>query len=431
MLGKHWLKLAYWNMHGIVNVEKSNKLHDEEVLDLFKKNDIICLSELHSGEDKVLEIPEFKNFKLCRGLNTSINRHFGGLAVYYKQQLRPGIKFLPNRTSDFIWLQLCKNFFKLEKDVFICMLYIPPEYSSYYKARNVNILEMIEEDIIKFSNMGHVMLIGDTNARTKDELDFVEDDHKPESLNNLLYQTDSVALKRFSQDKGTICGRGRHLLDLCKSARLRILNGRSLGDSLGSFTCHQWNGSSVVDYIIADEEFLPSIPYFEVGTFLGHISDHCPVSTAIRCDLVRGKVKKDHPLKSKLFPQKYKWQDKSIEMFQKSFTSADVKERVNIVSNTNYELTREGVDEMINNLSNIYLTAANVSLKKNNPPSGRKRNPSKNKKWFSKNLQMMKKEVSDLAKQLQKWPHVPEIRGNFFKMLKAYNKEKRRKSREF
>ena len=40
---------------------------------------------------------------------------------------------------------------------------------------------------------------------------------------------------------------GKRLLEICKSADLRILNGRVSGDSLGGVTFHGKNGVSVVD----------------------------------------------------------------------------------------------------------------------------------------------------------------------------------------
>ena len=43
--------------------------------------------------------------------------------------------------------------------------------------------------------------------------------------------------------------RGKRLLEICKSADLRILNGRVSGDSLGRVTFHGKKGVSVVDYI--------------------------------------------------------------------------------------------------------------------------------------------------------------------------------------
>lgn len=40
---------------------------------------------------------------------------------------------------------------------------------------------------------------------------------------------------------------GKILLNLCRESGLRILNGRTVGDLQGNFTCITYNGCSVVD----------------------------------------------------------------------------------------------------------------------------------------------------------------------------------------
>ena len=46
----------------------------------------------------------------------------------------------------------------------------------------------------------------------------------------------------------------KSLLELCIQSRLRILNGRSFGDTMGRFTAHCSLGSSVIFYFIASED---------------------------------------------------------------------------------------------------------------------------------------------------------------------------------
>ena len=46
----------------------------------------------------------------------------------------------------------------------------------------------------------------------------------------------------------------KELLDMCISSQLRILNGRTFGDSTGKFTSYQYNGNSVIDYCLISEE---------------------------------------------------------------------------------------------------------------------------------------------------------------------------------
>ena len=106
-------------------------------------------------------------------------------------------------------------------------------------------------------------MIGDFNSRTGQSPDYVLNDST--YLNNfsdnyilpINYSVDQI-LKRNNQDQ--ICNaQGTNLLHLCIAAKLRILNGRYVGDSLGYFTCLTANGCSSVDYSIVSESLTSSI----------------------------------------------------------------------------------------------------------------------------------------------------------------------------
>ena len=121
-------------------------------------------------------------------------------------------------------------------------------------------------------------------------------------------------LLRNSQDDSYLYTRGKKLLDLCITTRIRILNGRTIGDSIGQFTCHKHNGSSMIDYAIVSEEMLSSIMYFYVNPFFGHLSDHCCISWGIKSKMqaIGNDSKKD----MKTFPDQFMWTNDSIFKFQ-------------------------------------------------------------------------------------------------------------------
>jgi hypothetical protein len=54
--------------------------------------------------------------------------------------------------------------------------------------------------------------------------------------------------------------RGKHLIDIFVGKQLKNFNGRLAGDSFGKFSCHTYNGSSTVDYVIVSEPLLFEIP---------------------------------------------------------------------------------------------------------------------------------------------------------------------------
>ena len=71
------------------------------------------------------------------------------------------------------------------------------------------------------------------------------------------------------------------LLEICQSFPLRILNGRKLGDVLGSYTCYKSKGQSVVDYCLVSPRMYGQVSSFIVNDFLPDLSDHCSITVAI------------------------------------------------------------------------------------------------------------------------------------------------------
>jgi hypothetical protein len=53
------------------------------------------------------------------------------------------------KCNDSIWVKLCKKFFGLQKDLFTCFVYDPPENSTLTKRISYEILDLVENDILK------------------------------------------------------------------------------------------------------------------------------------------------------------------------------------------------------------------------------------------------------------------------------------------
>ena len=106
--------------------------------------------------------------------------------------------------------------------------------------------------------------------------DYVTDDrdsHTP-IKDSALYIHDSQ-VDRQNQDPHPVDAQGKKLLDLCKSSRLRILNGRTMGDRSGKLTrfpdaCRE--SPSTLDYMLSDCEIRPKIKFLTILPNLG-ISD--------------------------------------------------------------------------------------------------------------------------------------------------------------
>ena len=57
----------------------------------------------------------------------------------------------------------------------------------------------------------------------------------------------------------TVNDNGKHFYDIINNSHLALINGRTIGDLKGEFTCDKWNGSSSVDLCLINYEYLKDI----------------------------------------------------------------------------------------------------------------------------------------------------------------------------
>ena len=138
-------------------------------------------------------------------------------------------------------------------------------YISLQKNQPINfekeIYDELENDIALFSSKGHAMLLGDFNASTNKLEDHISQNGR-NFINDL--SENSLQPKCTQSFDNQINNHGKQHIDICKSCDLRILNGRTKGDSLGRPTYHGRKGISVIDYIICDQNLYQKIEYFIV-----------------------------------------------------------------------------------------------------------------------------------------------------------------------
>jgi hypothetical protein len=423
---KRSIKMAFWNVEGLNQNSISPKVEASEFIELLNKHDVIGLAETHCDDNDYIQVEGFCTFKLCRPRSKKINRNFGGIAVLYRKEIEKGVTFLEHKNNDYVWIKMCKRFFGLEEDIFCCFAYIPPQNSDFYNKRSQDTLSFIERDIMLHSNNGKILLVGDLNARTANSVDFIQNDEAPDDLSDIYFE-DKEILERTSMDTSTPCSRGRKLIDLCIAARLRILNGRTLGDSQGQYTCHKYSGSSVVDYAITSEEMLNRLLYFKINKFIGHLSDHNSICWAFKSNFYTHEMASSGNYEK--MPIFFKWNQASIFQFQRALANDNIKAKINNFLNKRNMLSKDEVDSEVKVVTDILLDAAAHSLKSTKRITNRRKQV--NKKWFDKTLSDLKKNVLQLSCLLQKYPHDTQIRGYFFKTLKIYNKTRKKKARQF
>lgn len=352
------LSISAWNVHGL-----GEKLNDESFLEKIN-NDINILLETWTGINKKVSLPDYASISKSRKKRKKCKRNSGGIIVFYKKTLSKGLTYLEKGTKseNRLWLKLDRNFFDFDKDLYVCSVYIPPINSNYYE----NDFETLENEISIFANKGKILLVGDFNSRTGCHPDYIVNDSlrlNDFSEENILprnYLIDSVD-ERKNQDKISN-NHGKKLLEMCISSRLRILNGRYMGDSLGFFTCLTSNGLSCVDYAILSESLLPSVLYFITQDF-NYLSDHAQIKVILKCN-----IKKESRYSSICANwaevKGYKWSAESSIKLINALSNDKVRTNIIDFEIKSFSEDQKGVDEATEVLNTIFCEIADQSCKK-------------------------------------------------------------------
>ena len=337
--------------------------------------------------------------------------------------------------EDFIWVKLDKTVFDLDDDIFLCTIYMSPQASSIFNWKDINLYQLLEKDITKYTKFGSIILTGDFNARIRSELDVI-------IYNNTYFQSsgENISFKiRNAQDSVVKKHYGDLLLDLCISSNIVILNGRCLGDSTGKFTCHQIRGSSTVDYSIVSHNLFNKVRLFYVHPLNLTFSDHCQISFILETNagsndfLLNNDVYSTNYTKQKNYKKtnfSYIWNEDSKYNFINALNSKDILLLIEKFKKENFNNSKQSVDVACNMLSNIFLQAAGKSLRKRINKEKTK-NKNKNQKWYTRDLGGLKNEVYKLSIKLSKDPHNKQLRSECYNLKKKYKKIVKQKRREF
>ena len=147
-----------------------------------------------------------------------------------------------------IWIKIKKEYLNTDKNFIIGGIYNSPINSSFTKTNDIDIFDKIQDKFLTFSPNDYIMCGGDFNASVGNMQDFIEENDDDVELLNLPqnYQIDRYKKLRSNQDehKNTY---GDKLIELAVTSKMKILNGRILGNLLGKYTYIGYNGISTVD----------------------------------------------------------------------------------------------------------------------------------------------------------------------------------------
>ena len=381
------IKYSFWNLNGYKSKTVGNKLLNRDFLETIEECDVIGLAEthIHSRILDNLAIPGFSriDYKI-REPHSKGKCGSGGIALFSKEHISEFLAPIQNDNKDVIWVKIKKELLGEERDIYLATIYISPNGN---KENIVNVFEKLRGEIEVFRSKGNIILQGDLNARTnnKDEI-IIADKHDQEIEENF------TAPRRNSEDTTKTDIRGEELLNICKALNLIIINGRKTGDPFGKITSYQWNGKSVVDYVISSLELFNSITYFKVGMYSPFVSDHCPLFYELHAKNhpkeIREDVLREAPISFYLDAQ-----DK-----QKLITSLKTPEMTNrlIILDTASDTDPQN---MVSEISNVLLEACSkVNIKpRRKPVKLRDDNP-----WFDKDCQKLKNSIKRKCRALRK-----------------------------
>ena len=406
-------KITSWNIQSS-NSDLGSKFDDPEFCNVFNKSFFICLQEIR----QLVKHPGYRTFN-----NTRKENRNGGVCIMVKNDISHGVKQYKTNICDVIVCKLEKSFFGLPREVFLVNSYIKPANTSNKNSEmtGLDILHELDNLINILLGKGDVILCGDFNARIGRELDFiatdecgadsfipVPDDHIPLDLPN-----------RNSQDKKTNSYK-RPFLDILINNELHVLNGRTLGDFAGKFTCIQTGGASVVDYFIISPQIKNLVSHMTVEP-LTQFSDHKPLTLAMNfsqtsnCNVENKPLHESYnkaPLRYKLTPDSYTHLGTSME-------KQSLKDRTHAILENNCDNmdTHELNDTVTKHLQNI----ADDCLQKSKHLSSHRKFQYLNKKpWFDQRVREAKQSLGRATRIVSDFPNSQYLRQNFYKVKKTY-----------
>ena len=156
------------------------RTHYPEFIDLLEQYDIIALQETKTDCFDDIKIYGFKVFLKHR---KKCLRKSGGIGIAFKENYEKYITILDddNSSNYIMWIKLSKELFTVDQDMYMGIVYLPPEGSKYV---NDEAFIELEHSILHYSSLSdYVHIVGDFNARTSNRSDYVViDEHIVEEV---------------------------------------------------------------------------------------------------------------------------------------------------------------------------------------------------------------------------------------------------------
>ncbi len=405
------ISILSWNVEGLF---KGNicKLDIPFIRRLISEYDVVCLSETWCNFK--FYVQGFETYVSSRDYkHKKAKRESGGVAILVKNEIKKYIRKQISSSDDILWIKVDKARLGMKKDLYICNSYLIPEKSSIFTWKDIDVCSLLDQDIARYSKLGNVHLGGDLNSRIGLLEDFISNDNKDRNLQLPAdYSPDCLVPNRRNSDI-IINNYGRWLIDTCIASNLCILNGRTIGDLLGRFTCYKTSGQSTVDYHIVNKELIQYIQYFKVLDFT-EWSDHCPIASALKVE--NTKTHGNLEVKLNKSPASYMWDSDSKDRYLLSLNYQ--KQLFGPFMDKNYE---DDSDQAVRDFTDILHEIAKPALKRR-VAKKRKHKPILG---FDNSCYEVREHVMYIKTLMERYPHNREIKSCFYQARKSLYKKLR------
>ena len=404
------IKILSWNIQS----STGSKFNDSDFIKIINSSDIVCLQETRTNNT----VSGYRSYS-----NLRPEQKYGGVSIFVKNELSAGITFIKNTICDVVACKISRSVLNLNlnSDIILINAYVKPSNSTSNSTDNdgYNTLRELDNLINKLRDQGEIILCGDFNSRISNLPDFIEHDYNcndgfiplPED-----YIPDNLR-KRNSQDTKTNNYK-RLFLDILTNNSIHILNGRTLGDFKGSYTCIQYGGSSVVDYFIISSGLKKNIKYMDIMPFT-IFSDHKPLCIILNVgSMPYSKMGDLSDLYDKA-PLRYKFNETVRTGYQHVQTTDDIITVRTQIEHKNYAPNISDTYQLNTDVVNYMYSIADKSLQKTKHP---KPNIINKKPWFNHTCRAGKREINKCARIVTQHPDSEYLRKNYYKVRKQYKK---------
>ena len=386
-----------------------SRLTCPELVDFINDFDIVGLQETKTD---MLDELEINNYELVLKPRTGSFRKSGGIGVAIKNHLVKHVTVVEENNDFVLWIQISKEMLNIQQDLFVGIVYMPPEGSRFVSDDSFDIVEQSILNHIAKSEF--VMVMGDFNARTGTVCDYCSFDK------NLVKELDmdiielrseiepetqlddlNIPRNRYSQDTKRINNFGRKLIEICKNCNLFICNGRIGVDKyVGKPTCKD---KSVIDYAIASLRCLSKIADLEVLEYCPLYSDvHSALSISINVEQHRKdktRLQSTKQIKESTndvkYPRKF-MKDKSNEFCKNINLSKieDVSQQIKYQQgqfDVKGQLDTNIVNAIVTDIGHVLTSAARTTFGDRSSTNTPKHLNKKSKPWFGQQCKTARK----------------------------------------